>query len=168
MIAKKTILILCDWFLPGYLAGGPIQSIATLTKQLGDAIDFKIITTDRDFKSKKPYENIAINTWTNYDGRAVFYISPENMNSEFVLKLIKETPHDIIYMNSLYSRLFTIFPLKWKLQKKIHSKIVLAPRGMLRDRALAVKPLKKHLFLMYYHHLQNLAANSFHFLTTKE
>ena len=60
--AKKTILILCDWFLPGYLAGGPIQSIATLTKQLGDAIDFKIITTDRDFKSKKPYENIAINT----------------------------------------------------------------------------------------------------------
>ena len=151
MSAKKTILILCDWFLPGYLAGGPIQSIATLTKQLGDAIDFKIITTDRDFKSKKPYENIAINTWTNYDGRAVFYISPENMNSEFVLKLIQDTPHDIIYMNSLYSRLFTIFPLKWKLQKKIQSKIVLAPRGMLRDRALAVKPLKKHLFLLYAH-----------------
>ena len=151
MSAKKTILILCDWFLPGYLAGGPIQSIATLTKQLGDAIDFKIITTDRDFKSKKPYENIAINTWTNYDGRAVFYISPENMNSEFVLKLIQETPHDIIYMNSLYSRLFTILPLKWRLQKKIQSKIVLAPRGMLRDRALAVKPIKKHLFLFYAH-----------------
>ena len=149
MSAKKTILILCDWFLPGYLAGGPIQSIATLTKQLGDAIDFKIITTDRDFKSKKPYENIAINTWTNYDGRAVFYISPENMNSAFVLKLIQETPHDIIYMNSLYSRLFTILPLKWKLQKKIQSKIVLAPRGMLGDGALAIKPLKKRLFLIY-------------------
>lgn len=149
MSAKKNILILCDWFLPGYLAGGPIQSIATLTMQLGNDINFKIITTDRDFKAKKPYDGISINTWTNYDGRDVFYISPENMNPDFVLTLIQNTPHDVIYMNSLYSKLFTIFPLKWKLQKKIQAKIVLAPRGMLRDKALAVKPLKKHLFLLY-------------------
>ncbi|MBI3517964.1 MAG: glycosyltransferase family 4 protein [Bacteroidetes bacterium] len=140
---------MCDWFLPGYLAGGPIQSIATLTKQLGNDINFRIITTDRDFRAKAPYEHIVTNTWTNYDGRDVFYISPENMNADFVLKLIQTTPHDVIYMNSLYSKLFTIYPLKWKLQKKINSKIVLAPRGMLRDRALAVKPLKKHLFLLY-------------------
>ena len=149
MTAKKNILILCDWFLPGYLAGGPIQSIATLTKQLGNDINFKIITTDRDFKSKKPYDQIKINTWTSYDGRDVFYISPENMNAAFVLNLIQSTPHDTIYLNSLYSKLFTIFPLKWKLQKKIESKIVLAPRGMLRDKALSVKPLKKQLFLLY-------------------
>lgn len=149
MSAKKTILILCDWFLPGYLAGGPIQSIATLTQQLGNDIDFKIITTDRDFKSNKPYDIIKVNEWTQYEGRTVFYISPENMNAEFVLKLIQNTPHHIIYMNSLYSTLFTIYPLKWKLQKKIHSKIVLAPRGMLRDKALAVKPVKKYLFLLY-------------------
>ena len=149
MTAKKNILILCDWFLPGYLAGGPIQSIATLTKQLGNDINFKIITTDRDFKSKKPYDQIKINTWTSYDGRDVFYISPENMNAAFVLNLIHNTPHDTIYLNSLYSKLFTIFPLKWKLQKKIESKIVLAPRGMLRDKALSVKPLKKQLFLLY-------------------
>jgi glycosyltransferase involved in cell wall biosynthesis len=140
---------MCDWFLPGYLAGGPIQSIATLTKQLGNDINFKIITTDRDFRSRVPYENIEINKWTNYEGREVFYIGPENMNAEFVLNLIQTTPHYIIYMNSLYSKLFTISPLKWKLQKKIQSKIVLAPRGMLRDRALAVKPIKKHLFLLY-------------------
>lgn len=149
MSAKKTILILCDWFLPGYLAGGPIQSIATLTQQLGNDIDFKIITTDRDFKSNRPYDNVKINEWTQYEGRTIFYISPENMNAEFVLKLMQNTPHHIIYMNSLYSKLFTIYPLKWKLQKKIQAKIVLAPRGMLRDKALAVKPLKKHLFLMY-------------------
>ncbi len=149
MSAKKTILILCDWFLPGYLAGGPIQSIATLTQQLGNDIDFMIITTDRDFKSNRPYDNVKINEWTQYEGRTIFYISPKNMNAEFVLKLIQNTPHHIIYMNSLYSKLFTIYPLKWKLQKKIHSKIVLAPRGMLRDKALAVKPFKKYLFLLY-------------------
>jgi len=147
--AKKNILMLCDWFLPGYLAGGPIQSAATLTTQLGCDINFKIITTDRDFKSTKSYENVKLNVWTNYEGRDVFYVSPENMNPCFILKLIQETPHDALYLNSLFSKLFTIYPLKWKQQHKINSKIVLAPRGMLRDGALAVKPLKKQLFLLY-------------------
>lgn len=149
MSVKKTILILCDWFLPGYLAGGPIQSIATLTKQLGNDIDFKIITTDRDFKSNKAYNNIEINTWTTFEGRTVFYISPENMNSEFILNLIQNTSHDTIYLNSLFSKHFAVNPLRWKKQGKLKSQIVLAPRGMLRDGALAVKPLKKQLFLMY-------------------
>jgi glycosyltransferase involved in cell wall biosynthesis len=147
--AKNTILILSDWFLPGYLAGGPIQSIATLTKQLGNDIDFKIITTDRDFKSNKPYNNVKVNEWTQYEGRTVFYISPENMNPDFVLKLIQSTKHDSIYLNSLFSKLFAVSPLKWKQQGKIHSKIILAPRGMLGDGALAIKAFKKQLFLIY-------------------
>lgn len=149
MSAKKTILILCDWFLPGYLAGGPIQSIATLTQQLGNDLNFKIITTDRDLNSNIVYDGIKTNEWTEFEGRHVFYISPENMNPDFVLKLIQSTKHDVIYLNSLYSKLFTIFPLRWKKQHKIKAHIVLAPRGMLRDKALAVKPIKKQLFLFY-------------------
>lgn len=149
MTAKKNILILCDWFLPGYLAGGPIQSIATLTKQLGNDIDFKIITTDRDFKSSQGYENVKINEWTSFSGRQVFYVSPENMNPDFILNLIQKTTHDIIYLNSLFSKHFAINPLRWKQQGKLKSQIVLAPRGMLRDGALAVKPIKKQLFLVY-------------------
>jgi glycosyltransferase involved in cell wall biosynthesis len=147
--AKKNILILCDWFLPGYLAGGPIQSIATLTKQLGHTINFKIITTDRDFKSTEAYKNIKVNEWTYFEGRAVFYVSPENMNPEFLLKLIQDTAHDSIYLNSLFSKHFAVNPLKWKLQGKINSGIILAPRGMLGDGALAIKAFKKQLFLIY-------------------
>lgn len=139
---------MCDWFLPGYLAGGPIQSIATLTAQLGNDIHFKIITTDRDFQSCAAYAEIPANTWTPYEGREVFYISPENMNPEFVLDLLLKTPHDGLYLNSLFSRLFTVYPLKWKQQGKLKSKIVLAPRGMLGDGALAIKSFKKKIFLM--------------------
>jgi glycosyltransferase involved in cell wall biosynthesis len=149
LTAKKTILILCDWFLPGYLAGGPIQSIATLTQQLGNDIDLKIITTDRDFRSGKAYTNVKINEWTSFEGRTVFYVSPEKMNPGFVLNLIQSTAHDTLYLNSLFSKLFTIYPLKWKQQGKLNSGIVLAPRGMLRDGALAVKALKKQAFLLY-------------------
>lgn len=149
LTAKKNILILCDWFLPGYLAGGPIQSIATLTQHLGTDVHFKIITTDRDFQSGTAYKDITIDAWTVFEGREVFYVSPENMNAEFILQLIKSTVHDKLYLNSLFSKLFTVYPLKWKQQGKIASDIILAPRGMLGDGALAIKPLKKKLFLLY-------------------
>lgn len=149
MSAKKTILILCDWFLPGYLAGGPIQSIATLTQHLGSDFDFKIITTDRDFKSNIAYDNVKVNEWTVYYGRQVFYVSPENMNRDFILNLIQSTAHNSIYLNSLFSRFFTVYPLKWKRQGKLKSNIILAPRGMLRDGALAVKPFKKQVYLLF-------------------
>lgn len=71
------------------------------------------------------------------------------MNSEFILKLIQDTQHDSVYLNSLFSKLFSVGPLKWKQQGKIQSKIILAPRGMLGDGALAIKTFKKQLFLMY-------------------
>lgn len=148
MTAKPNIIILCDWFLPGYLAGGPIQSIATLSAQLGDDVIFRIVTTDRDFQSDKAYPEVPANTWTSYQGREVFYVSPENMNPEFILTLLSQTPHDGLYLNSLFSRLFTVYPLKWKQQGKLQSRIVLAPRGMLGDGALAIKPLKKKIFLL--------------------
>lgn len=146
---KKTVLILCDWFLPGYLAGGPIQSIATLTKHLEKQVNFKIITTDRDFKADKPYQNIVCNKWTSFEGREVFYLSPDKLKPNYILKLIHETPHDAIYLNSLFSKFFTIYPLKWKQQGKINSKIILAPRGMLGDGALSIKSFKKKIFLSY-------------------
>lgn len=146
---KKTILILCDWFLPGYMAGGPIQSIATLTHHLKDEFTFKIITTDRDFKSSRPYENIPINQWTSYEGREVFYVSPENLNQEFLLPLIQQTKHDVLYLNSLFSKPFAINPVRWKKNGLISSTIILAPRGMFGEKALNIKPIKKKLFLLY-------------------
>lgn len=149
MNAKKTILILCDWFLPGYLGGGPIQSIATLTKQLGNDLNFKIITTDRDFKAKEPYKNITNNCWTIYEGRSVFYISQDQLTPDFLLNLIQSTPHDTIYLNSLFSKHFAVNPLKWKQQGKIKTPLIIAPRGMFSNSALAVKPLKKKMFFIY-------------------
>ena len=149
MKTKKTILILSDWFLPGFKAGGPIQSIATLTAHLQHEFNFKIITTDRDFKSDTPYTSIEINKWTNFKGREVFYVSPENVNEHFLIELIKHTAHDVLYINSLFSKHFAINPLRWKKQGKLKSPIIMAPRGMFGCKALEVKPIKKKLFFMY-------------------
>ena len=75
---KPTILILVEWFSPGYRAGGPIRSVVNLVEGLKDHFDFKVITTNRDLGSE-PYEGIPSelknNAWlefnTTYNQRSV-------------------------------------------------------------------------------------------------
>lgn len=140
-------MILCDWFLPGYLAGGPIQSIAALTQHLKDEFEFKIITADTDFKATEPYRSVKADLWTSYAGREVYYISQAKLNKDTIASLINNTPHDILYLNSMFSKFFAVIPLQLKKKGLINSRIVLAPRGMLSEGALQTKRLKKTLFL---------------------
>ena len=55
---------------------------------------------------------------------------------------------DVIYLNSLFSVFFTIYPLLIRKRFMPSRKTVLAPRGMLGKGALHIKPLKKKLFLL--------------------
>ena len=48
MPEKKKILIFIDWFLPGYKAGGPIQSVVNLINHLGHEYDFDVVTSNKD------------------------------------------------------------------------------------------------------------------------
>ena len=57
---KKTILCFVDHYLPGYKAGGPIQSIVNLVENLGDEFEFYIICNDRDQLDRQPYANVKI------------------------------------------------------------------------------------------------------------
>ena len=57
------ILITCDYYLPGWKAGGPIRSLSALVEYLGDEFQFKVITRDRDFGDSKPYAGVEINKW---------------------------------------------------------------------------------------------------------
>lgn len=50
---KPQLIILSDWFAPGYRAGGPITSCVNLSYAMRDYFDVKIITSDRDFGDRK-------------------------------------------------------------------------------------------------------------------
>ena len=54
-MSKKKILIFIDWYLPGYKAGGPIQSVANLVANLKEEFEFSIVTRDTDYCEKLPY-----------------------------------------------------------------------------------------------------------------
>ena len=74
--AKPRVLILADYFLPGFRAGGPIRSLANLVEQLGDEFHFRIITRDRDFGERQAYSDTAANQWQPVGKAQVNYLSP--------------------------------------------------------------------------------------------
>ena len=49
------ILILVDYFVPGFKAGGPIQSIRYIVDHLNKEFDLRIVTRDRDMGDSHSY-----------------------------------------------------------------------------------------------------------------
>lgn len=162
MQPKKTILIFIDWYLPGFKAGGPIQSCANLVSHLKDEFNFRIITRDTDYCETTPYAQIISNTWHKADeDTQIYYLSTERINRQQIQRLINETKHDMVYLNGMFSYYFTIVPL-WYLRKNKAKPIIVAARGMLAPGALAIKGLKKKIFLTAAKALKLFSHVTFH------
>lgn len=150
MKQKPKILILVDWFWPGYKAGGPIQSVMNLVAWLGEEVEFSILTSNKDYLTPTAYSQVPSDQWTTVlNGIRVFYASEKNMKMGAIRKLLLAEQYDYLVMNSMFSLPFTIFPL-WILRKKGIEKVILAPRGMLAQGALSIKSKKKTVFLKLF------------------
>ena len=114
-----------------------------------------VFTTDRDLNETAPYPNIKADKWIAYDkGIQVFYCSPQLLTWGHIREQIKAVNPDFIYLNSMYSRYFSIYPLLMKKLGIISSKVVLAPRGMLKDSAVQFKSKKKKFFLTAFRQMR--------------
>ncbi|MDT0647444.1 glycosyltransferase family 4 protein [Zunongwangia sp. F260] len=142
---RKNILIFIDWFLPGYKAGGPIQSVVNLINHLGDEFEFDVVTSNKDLGEDTAYPNIVFNRWSKNGNYRVTYLDEAHQNIQRYREILTAKEYDAVYFNSLFSVNFTLKPLLLLRRSKI--KIILAPRGMLGAGALQIKPLKKKLFL---------------------
>lgn len=148
MSAKPRILVFVDWYLPGYKAGGPIRSVAALVKCLGGQFTFSIVTSDTDFTESTPHPGVHSDQWNILpDGTRVYYCSGNGAGRAAMAALIAGEEFDAAYFNSVFSRAFTLRPLRLVRRLKPDARLILAPRGMLGAGALRIKPLKKKLFL---------------------
>lgn len=146
---KKKLLILTDWFAPAYKAGGPVQSCVNLATFLQDDYKIYVLTTDRDFGALSPFPDITSNTWLQWGKYVrVKYLSPELCTYQNVKATLREVNPEFVYLNSMFSQVFTIYPLLLKWQNVTNAKLILAPRGMLQSGAIAFKKFKKKLFLL--------------------
>ncbi|HUN01315.1 MAG TPA: glycosyltransferase family 4 protein, partial [Niabella sp.] len=143
---KIKILLFTDWYEPGFKAGGPIRSCVNFAAEMKADYDIYIFTGDRDLGDAHSYPEIETNRWIEKDGLQLFYASPAVLNWESILVHIQRVKPDYLYLNSMYSRYFTIYPLLMKRLKLIKSKVILAPRGMLKSTAVQYKTGKKKIF----------------------
>jgi len=145
-LSKPKIAILTQWYLPGNNAGGPVKSLYSLIEVLKSSFDFYVITTNQDLNSCRTYSEITPNIWINKDQVNYLYHSVDSkLNSNIILCIIKLQP-DLLYLNSFWSWPFSLNILRNK--ARFNCNILLAPRGMLSNGALKIKPLKKQLFIV--------------------
>lgn len=145
---KPRILVFSRYYLPGHLAGGPIRTIANMVERLGDAFEFRIVTLDRDLGSDRPYSGIPANIWIARGNAQVRYVSPDRFGLREVARILRATPHDVIYLNSFFEPRFTqqVLISRW-LRRTSDRPIVIAPRGEFSEGALRLKKHKKRLFI---------------------
>jgi glycosyltransferase involved in cell wall biosynthesis len=145
---KPIVLCFVAYYLPGYLAGGPIRTIVNLVEHLSGNFDFWIVTRDCDMGGKAPYATIAQGCWSKVGSASVLYLSPSQLSIKHVARVIRETPHDLLYLNSFFDPHFTLAPLIARIFRMCpKTPCLLAPRGELSSGALAIKKVKKRIYI---------------------
>lgn len=142
---KPKILIICDYYLPGYKSGG-LRTIVNTVDRFKDRFDFWIITRDHDSDEVR-YNDIKMNDWNMVKDAKVYYLSPNNIKISKLRELILEVQPDSIYLNSIFSTLSNFVLLLRRLLLIPPLNIVLAPEGEISDGALQLKTKKKKVFL---------------------
>jgi len=145
---RPVVLTFLHRYLPAFRSGGPVRTVANMVAALGDEFDFRIVTADRDEQEKAPFPGIAVNSWNDVGKAQVYYAPPRAIGLRNWGRLLRQTPHDVLYLNSLTDPRFTLLPLLVQsLSRGKRRPVVLAPRGELSPGALALKRRKKAVFL---------------------
>ncbi len=166
---KKRLLVSIDWYEPAFKAGGPIRSCVNLAGQLSPFYDIYILTGNKDLGSESLLSGVEFNCWVHHaPGIQVWYGDPGKMNVHFIKSMINSLAPDFIYLNSMFSKLFTLNVITAHRQSKSLAKLILAPRGMLKPSALAVKPLKKKIFFFIVKLLNTYNKVHFHATNAEE
>lgn len=147
MKVKPVILTFVGNYLPGYKAGGILRSVVNTVDHLNDEFDFKIVTKDRDLGEDKPYQDIRQNRWQQVGNAQVYYLTPDLCAAKNLLKLMLETSHDLLFLNSFFDP-FTV-KILWnrRLGRGRYKPIIVAPRGEFAWASLKQKYPKKYMFI---------------------
>lgn len=147
---KLTVLTFLSNYLPGYKSGGPVQSIANLVDALGDEFQFRVVTADRDLGGQTTYKNIHTGRWYAVGKAEVLYLPPLEQSLRGVARILRDTPHDRLYLNSFFNPRFTTLPLLVRhLGLAPKAPIILAPRGEFSVSALEIKARRKRGFIAF-------------------
>ncbi len=162
------VLAVCDYFLPGFKAGGPIKSLANLIRQLHTEIDFLVITRDRDLLDTSNYEGLVQDQWITRDDCQVWYLSPSRQSLRGILRASRSAEFDFVYLNSFFSRLSIRVLILRRLHLMPMVPVLIAPRGEFSPGALSLKSLRKKYYLFLAKNTGLLSGAKWHATSEQE
>lgn len=119
-----------------------------MVEALGDEFEFRIVCADRDILDVRPYPSIMLDAWCRVGKASVYYASPGCGSIHGWIRLMRQTPHDLVYLNSFFDSIYTLRPLlATRLMGLAAKPVLLAPRGEFSPGALGLKSWKKMPFL---------------------
>ena len=144
MTARPIILVLLGCFWPGNDSSGPNQSFIALASALRDQFDFRVIARDGAPGATHP----AIPDWVDLGYAKARYVPIGRFGARGLREIINQTPHDLLWLNSVFDREFTLPALALRRFGLIPRKpTLLAPRGEFGSGALGIKSERKRIFL---------------------
>jgi len=166
---KKRILILAEYYLPGYCAGGPVRSLSNLVNALAEDFDWRVLTRDRDLLDSKPYAAVPIGQWVTVGPAQVYYAAPTDLGPMALWSQLRKMRPDLLYLNSFFSPRFSLWPtLAAWLGLLTGTALLVAPRGEFSPGALGIKPRRKKAFMALSQLLGLHARVAWHASTLEE
>jgi glycosyltransferase involved in cell wall biosynthesis len=147
-MSRPRILIPMRHYEPAFRHGGPIRSVTNLVAALHEKFEFKIICLGRDFGETSRLDGIEEDVWLSRKGAQVCYLRGGLWTPFKLVKTIRSTDYDVVYLNSFFEPLFSTLPaLLMKIRLLKRTPLVMAPRGEFSPRALELRSTKKALFV---------------------
>ena len=144
---KRRVLVICQYYLPGFGGGGGMWTIRNLIERFSDRFEFFVLTTDRDGPSKPLPDSVVRDSWTTLGPARVYYAANGFVSTRTLHTVIEESYPDAIYLNSVFASL-TRKCLGARRRRAVRSvPTLLSPCGELSAGALSHKKGKKRSYL---------------------
>jgi len=121
-----------------------------LIKLLHNDVKFSVLTGDRDLGAKECYSRVRCGAWNNWNSQAtVWYAARRQHVTGAFLNACRRVQPETIYLNGMFSLFGAIVPLLSHRMLSDTTRVVIAPRGMLKESALSMKRWKKAPWLTF-------------------
>ena len=153
------VLILTQYFLPAFRAGGPVPSLDYLSDDPRGFVLYSVVSSDRDLGTKLRLPRTEVNSWVAEGSRRVMRLGGNRIAIALrIARILRTEDFDVAYLNSIWSRLFSLWPIALSVTRLVPRRaLVIAPRGELSSAALGEKRQGKGLLSrfvrMAYRHL---------------
>lgn len=162
------VLLTCDFFEPGFRAGGPVRSIAQLLDAVSPAVEVTMVTRDRDLGSTTPYPGLS-GRWIQRGRTRICYLDPRSPRHwRTLLRNLRSNHFDLLYVNSLWATSSILPILAARIRLVRVKQILIAPRGELAPSALSAKAGRKRLLLPIWRHFLKWSGVIWHATNPQE